>query len=419
MWFDGHKQAVINTDSKGGARITIRVPEESENDLVFFYQLRFADKDRSKEQTYKGYNLERYVFETMVDNTITFSVHVPISGQYFMEVFANKIDNGGRVEDDNANIAPFKLKCACKFKIVCESLSGTMHPLPNCAPGEWGPKKAQRHFGIVPVILPASEFEMEKAGMLTVEDNFELKFQTPQPYQFVAKLRMNGVESKILDPYVNLSSEGSVLTVSVSLPQPGQYGLDIFARPKGAETATLSHACKYLINCTKVSSCIDLPKSLPLSGNKRASCGPTSGFDEMGLQIISQKEAKIILEKTNTTSFEVKIPTDVVLSYQFLREPDEDNRDYVFQTCEPNGIIRFTISLPKKGNYMLSLYARKNNSNSRSAPNVYNCLIQYTPDSAEDQTDTNGSSATFKRSVFKKSDSKDRSSVDKSSEKSV
>ncbi|CAG5122589.1 unnamed protein product [Candidula unifasciata] len=423
MRFDGHKKAVIKTDSKGGARITIRVPEENENDLVFFYQLRFADKERSKEQTYKGSLLERYVFETMVDNTVTFSVHVPTSGLYFMEIFANKIDNSGRVEDDNANIAPFKLKCACKFKIVCESLSGTMHPLPNCAPGEWGPKKAQRHFGIVPVISPASEFEMEKAGMLTVEDQFELKFQTPQPFQFVAKLRMNHVESKVLDHYLNLSSQGSVLSVHVSLPQPGQYGLDIFARPKGADSATLSHACKYLINCTKVSTLVDLPKSLSLSANKRVKCGPTSGFAEMGLQVISQKEAKIILDKTNTTSFEVKIPTDVVLSYQFLREPHEDNRDYVLQTSEPNGIIKFTISLPKKGNYILSLYARKENSDSRSAPNVYNCLIQYTPGSTEDLMDADRKSAVFKRSIFKKADSKDGSSVDKtldkSSEKSV
>lgn len=417
MRFEGHKQAVIKTDDKGGAKITIRVPEQHENDLVFFYQLRFADKDRIREQTYRGAPLERYVFQTMVENTVTFSIHVPTSGQYFMEVFANKIDDSGRVEENNANVAPFKLKCACKFKIVCESLSGKMHPLPNCAAGEWGPKKAQRHFGILPIIAPSSEFEMEKIGMLTVEDNFELKFKTPNPYQFVAKLRMNNVESKVLDPFVNLTSEGAVLSVYVSLPQPGQFGLDIFARPKGAtDSNTLSHACKYLINCTKVASHVDIPKIVRQPENKWSKFGPTPAFEELGLKLTSQKEAKIIT-KVNSVSVEIKVPSNVVLSYQFLREPDEDNRDYVQLTRNQNGNAKFSISLPKIGNYMLSLYARKESSKDKSAPNVFNYLVQYTHEPTDVNANTDKRSF-LKKSLFKKSNSSDRSSMDKNSDKS-
>jgi hypothetical protein len=57
------------------------------------------------------------------------------------------------------------------------------------------------------------------------------------------------VEEKTLDPFVNLSDDVSVLVVNVTLPQSGQYGLDLYARPKSAaEASTLSHACKYLIN---------------------------------------------------------------------------------------------------------------------------------------------------------------------------
>ncbi|XP_035825248.1 hillarin-like [Aplysia californica] len=422
MRFDGHKLAVINTDDKGGAKITVQVPEEYENDLVFFYQLRFAEKEKSRETTYRGSPLERFVFQTMVDNSVTFSVHVPTPGQYFMEIFANKIDDSGRVEENNANVAPFKLKCACKFKIICENLSGKMHPLPNCAAGEWGPKKAQRHFGITPLMLPSSEFEMEKVGMLTVEDNFELKFRTPHPYQFVAKLRMNHVESKTLDPFVSLSSEGSVLTVYVSLPQPGQFGLDIFARPKGAvDTTTLSHACKYLINCTKVESQVYIPK-VPTE-SKRSKFGPTPAFDELGLKLVSPKESKIRVGKTNVAAVEVQVPSKIVLSYQFLREPDEDNRDYVTQSREANGTVKFNATMPKKGNYMLCLYARKENSDDKSAPNVYNFLLQYMPEAG----DTNGtadkppekkSSSFFKKSLFKKSDSKDKLANDKLSDRS-
>ncbi|KAK0065116.1 hillarin [Biomphalaria pfeifferi] len=425
MRFEGHKLAVIHTDDKGGAKIIIRVPEEHENDLVFFYQLRFAEKEKAKETMYQGSPLERFVFQTMVDNTVTFSVHVPCPGQFFIEIFANKIDDSGRVEENNASVAPFKLKCACKFKIVCETLSGKMHPLPNCAAGEWGPKKAQRHFGIIPLKTPKSEFEMEKVGILTVEDNFELKFQIPHPYQFVAKLRMNHVESKVLDPFVNLTTEGTILSVYVSLPQPGQYGLDLFARPKGAvDTHSLSHACKYLINCTRVASVVQIPKTVPAAESKRSKFGPTAAFEEMGLKLVAPKEAKIQVTKTNGLSLEIKVPPKIVLSYQFLREPDEDNRDYVTQTQESNGVVKFAITLPKKGNYMLSVYARKEDGEKKSAPNVFNFIVQFSPE-AEITTNLDKNSdkkSFFKKSLFKKQNSKEKFSdkiSDKSSDKST
>jgi transglutaminase/protease-like cytokinesis protein 3 len=44
MHFDGHRLAVVDADDKGGCKISIKIPEEYENDLVFYYQLRFADK---------------------------------------------------------------------------------------------------------------------------------------------------------------------------------------------------------------------------------------------------------------------------------------------------------------------------------------------------------------------------------------
>ncbi|CAG5123160.1 unnamed protein product, partial [Candidula unifasciata] len=420
MHFEGHKLAVITTDDKGGAKITIRVPEEYENDLVFFYQLRYADKEKSKETTYKGTPLERYVFQTMVENTVTFSIHVPIAGQYLMEIFANKIDDSGRVEESNASVAPFKLKCACKFKVVCETLSGKMHPLPNCAPGEWGPKKAQRHFGLIPMIKPSPDFDMKRAGILTVEDHFELKFKSQKSYQLLAKLRLNSVESKLLDPFVNVTSSGSVLSVYVSFPQVGQFGLDIFARPKGVtDPAALSHACKYLINCTKVSSEVHIPK-IPKAESKQTKFGPTPAFDEMGLKLVSQKEAKIRVRKHSTLSIELKVPPHVVLSFQFLREPGEDNRDYVTQS-QSHGHVKFTISLSKKGNYMLSLYARKDNSEDRSAPNVFNYLIQYVPEAEDAPEPLERTSSSIKHTLPKKSSNKIRTSeksINKSFDKS-
>lgn len=44
-----------------------------------------------------------------------------------------------------------KFKSVCKFKIACEELQTVMVPLPDCASGEWGPTKATRLFGLVPI----------------------------------------------------------------------------------------------------------------------------------------------------------------------------------------------------------------------------------------------------------------------------
>lgn len=421
MRFDGHKLAVMDTDAKGGCKISIKVPEEHENDLVFYYQLRFADKVRMRDQTYKGANLERFVFQTMVDNTITFSAHMPTPAEYFLEIFANKIDDSSRIEESNSSMGPFKLKCACKFKLVCASMTGKMHPLPNCAAGEWGPKKAMRHFGIIPILSDGATGDGEKVGIIMAEDQFQLRYLLPRPLQFVVKLRMNQVEEKTLDSFVRLVTDNSKeLTITVTLPQQGQYGLDVYAKPKAAaDTNTLSHACKYLINCTQVTKPLDIPK-IPQAQAHHNKWGPTPVFEEYGLKLVSHKEPKILVTNgNNTVVVEVYAPQGVQLSYQFLREPDEDNRDYVSASRDHGNpqTVRYHIALPKPGNYMLSLYARQEMSEDKSSPNVYNYLVQHVT-----SADTNGTSghyvsksSFFKKSLFKKD--KDRHS-DKSSDKS-
>lgn len=77
-------------------------------------------------------------------------MHLPVKGEFFLEIFANKIDDGNAADAAGATM-PFRLKCACKFKILCAELKHKMHALPNCASGEWGPAKAIRHFRLFPI----------------------------------------------------------------------------------------------------------------------------------------------------------------------------------------------------------------------------------------------------------------------------
>ena len=371
--FGNEMKAVISTDSKGGAEVKVHVPYEYSHDIVFHYQIRFADRDRRADTEFRGAKLERFVFHSLVDGVALFSVHVPTPAAYFLEIFANKIDESNRIGDDpNATMMPFRLKCACKFKIVCDELVGKMHPLPNCASGEWGPSKGRRHFGLVPLT--------HATGVVTVENDCEIRFKLPRALHFLCKLRMNGVEDAQLERFVAHSVHDNLMTVRVRPPQPGQYGLDIYARPEEAtDNHTLAHACKYLLNCTRVEDAIDLPVSKVEAASKmtKERWGAAPQFSALGLKTLSHAEPRFEHAEAAPLHIELGMHDTLKLSYHLIREPDEDCRDRV--AMKENGKkAKFSINFERPGHYMFALYARKKRDT--DAVNVYNYHIKYSPE---------------------------------------
>lgn len=449
MHFDRGLKAVVETSERGGCDIRIKVNEELENDIVFFYQLRFADKERRHEAGFRGAYLERFIYMTMIENTVMFSVHVPTPGEYFFEVFANRLEDADRSRDngDSGVVSSFRLKCACKLKIVCKSLVGKMHPLPECAAGEWGPKKAKRHFGMKnmsvkhpdkedPISDDSSETQSVKStesevidtqlkdtpdnpkgGIVNVNDTVDLLFKLAKPLQFVTKLRMNSVDSKALDPFIKHQVEnGKILRITVTPPQPGQYGIDIYARPLDSDDTKLSHACKYLLNCLKVAEPVEIPKVRPkvTTAKRESQWGPSSAFDQLGIRTVSHKESKIECSDSNHLAIELFVPKSVSVSHQFVREPGEDIREQVTMKREelnPERVL-FSVNLPETGNYMLALYARVRDGETRNLSNIYNYLIVYRRPQNENVPSTktpdrkSSSGSIFRKGLFGKSDKK-------------
>lgn len=89
--------------------------------------------------------------QSVVGNIVSFRVHAPSSGSFLLDIFANAVTPREYLTGE-----PMKFKSVCKFKIVCEDLQTVMVPLPDCASGEWGPTKATRLFGLIPVTHQAS-----------------------------------------------------------------------------------------------------------------------------------------------------------------------------------------------------------------------------------------------------------------------
>lgn len=375
MSFDSVYKSVLETNTKGGVDIKIRVPEELENSLLFFYQLRSADREKRHENSYKGASFERYVFQTMFDNVAIFNIHVPTQGNYYFEIFANKID-----EMSNEVNTPFRLKCASKFQLVCKNKSSKMRPLPGCSSGEWGPKKAFRHFGIeqiYPEDMDSQAAENLKGGILDVYDRAEIYLNLPRPLSFIAKLRMNHVEDNVLEPYLSVINDHKRLSVFVTLPKVGQYGIDLYARTQGSpETTPNSHVCKYLINCSGVK----IPQTIPqITPPKENMWGPTQHFDDFKLQTLSHHDPKINTNSMDPLTIKMVAPENLEFSCHMVREPKLECQNCVSINRDPSepGNVNFVLKIPGNGAYMLCIYAKEQKSLDNAYFNVYNYMVKY------------------------------------------
>lgn len=105
-----------------------------------------------------------------------------------------------------------------------------MVPLPDCASGEWGPTKATRLFGLVPIdsqvlklgllcrlIFFTKNFHFVIQGPLIFAGRaLELQFRMSRPLtDFMATLQKNGIEEKKLSKYVTHSILGDTVSFNI------------------------------------------------------------------------------------------------------------------------------------------------------------------------------------------------------------
>ncbi|KAL2726530.1 hillarin-like [Vespula squamosa] len=277
---DTNTNAVMYTDSTGAATVRIAMPAHMQSSLIFHYNLKFYDNDGDG---YDGVSLKRFVMQyidretskelgsiggkclqSVVGNIVAFRVHAPCSGAFLLDIFANAVTPKEYLTGE-----PMKFKSVCKFKIACEELQTVMVPLPDCASGEWGPTKATRLFGLIPIT--------HQEALVFAGRELEIQFRMSRPLtDFMATLHKNGIEEKRLSKYVAHSiADDDVVTFSISFPEEGQYGLDIYTRESTGPT-TAQHDVtgeKHLLtHCCKIeprSSAVDVTNS---TENEASAC---------------------------------------------------------------------------------------------------------------------------------------------------
>lgn len=240
---DSGLKAIVEADKTGAATVAINMSPEAISSLIFHYNLRFY---HNEEQTFNGISLKRFVMQSVVGHSVVFRVHTPTRGEFLLDIFANAISPGEYLTGQ-----PMKFKSVCKFKIICDHLNVIMVPLPECASGEWGPAKAYRLFGLIPLT--------HEDAIINSGKNLEIRFRmTRQLAEFVASLHQNMTDDRKLQRFVNHSIRGDQIIFRLQFPEEGQFGLDLYTRDKSSshsggvqtngEKQLLTHCCKYLIN---------------------------------------------------------------------------------------------------------------------------------------------------------------------------
>ncbi|VVC42020.1 Transglutaminase-like,Zinc finger, LIM-type [Cinara cedri] len=252
---DSNTKAVMYTDATGAATVRIAIPTNMQSNLIFHYNLKFYE---SEGDTYDGVSLKRFVMQSVLGNIVSFRVHAPNSGAFLLDIFANSVTPKEYLTGE-----PMKFKSVCKFKIICEELQTVMVPLPDCASGEWGPTKATRLFGLIPI--------SHQDPLVFSGRELEIQFRMSKPLtDFMATLHKNGVEEKRLSKYISHTIMDDFITFLIAFPEEGQYGLDVYTREISSlksdaennhhrhsngnvngEKHLLTHCCKYLINSSK------------------------------------------------------------------------------------------------------------------------------------------------------------------------
>ncbi|VDD88292.1 unnamed protein product [Enterobius vermicularis] len=208
-------QAVVQADKSGAATISVSMCREALDTLIFHYNLKFYD---GEETELNGYSLKRFVMQSVVGDAAVFRVHCPSTRPMLLDIFANAVTPGHYLTGQ-----PIKFKSVCKFKIVCEQLNVIMVPLPECASGEWGPAKAYRLFGLIPV--------SHEDAIINSDRYLDIKFRMSKPLaEFVASLHRNNVSERMLQRYCQASIRGDLVSIRIEFPEEGQYGLDIYTR---------------------------------------------------------------------------------------------------------------------------------------------------------------------------------------------
>ena len=138
-------------------------------------------------------SLARYLLMSTEDDTTSFHMLAPQKGTYLLDIFAAQYPNYEMCQRKEAT----KYINVCRFRVNVNGVDKVNVPLPECAPGEWGPTKAVKLVGLIPTshlypvinAAPDTNVNLQEDKPLTLNMEFEM---TKPMLDFLIRLHKNG-----------------------------------------------------------------------------------------------------------------------------------------------------------------------------------------------------------------------------------
>lgn len=216
-------EAILHT-SKGLLSMTIGLTRPTS----FTYKITYG---RKKETKLNGIGVGRYVLQEMTADRLTYYFRAPQVGDYNFTIFAREVT-------DEQRKPSVIFKSVADFKIIAAE-AAQLKSFPYCSDSSWGLDSYINHYPMEPA---------NKVAILMCPDGkAEVTFEKDPKLRLYARLVNDSKSFDALKKCVTINENGGThATISVRLPDKGEYGLEIFANDAKQDGDTFAHFCQYL-----------------------------------------------------------------------------------------------------------------------------------------------------------------------------
>ncbi|KAF8560968.1 Kyphoscoliosis peptidase [Paragonimus westermani] len=194
-------------------------------------------------------DLKGFLLQETTKDKLNYYFRLPAAGVYYLTIYAQELSNLTIGREST-------FRAACEYKIVCDAPASDAQTYPTCHDANWGPAWPHvQHYALEPshsegVISVTAKRELTTStdGRTLPPATVDIRFGKQRPeVSLLAKLHRNGVPDDFLDQYQRVVETARETQFHVTLPEPGEYGLEIYAN-EPAEGDTYTHMCQYLIH---------------------------------------------------------------------------------------------------------------------------------------------------------------------------
>ena len=171
--------------------------------------------------------LSRHAVIREENGELVIKMRLPKEGEYALKLFADEAGSNG----DLPNVCNYLIRCLnSKVKGV---------PYPKLHEGMLGKGLSAEKLGI--------RAKSHTDGMITTPDGkLSTVFECDNPeYVLLCEIHHNDMDKGALSEGISTTASGKETTIEVSLPNPGEYGMNVYARKKGENK--LYHVHTYLV----------------------------------------------------------------------------------------------------------------------------------------------------------------------------